>query len=123
MGNTAKYIIVDGLAIVFCDALTHKDVARFTGKPVESAGFVYFDIGHDGYGDDVVVAKAYGESVSLEIKSREETPEQSPFKSRYTVMSIQEYVFKVKYKTAKTAMELIPRQVIAQDGRRSALKW
>jgi hypothetical protein len=73
MGNTAKYIIVDGRVIVFCDALGHNDVARAFGyRPVESAGFVRFDIGKDEWGDEAVVAKAYGESISLGIKSREE---------------------------------------------------
>lgn len=73
MGNTAKYIIVDGIAIVFCDALGHNDVARaFNNKNVESAGFVRFAIRKDEYDNDEVFVKAYGESVSLRIKSREE---------------------------------------------------
>lgn len=67
-----KYIIVDGKAIVFCDALTHKDVARFTGRPVESAGFVRFGVEKDVWGGDAPVAHTYGRSESLDICSKED---------------------------------------------------
>lgn len=64
----AKYIIANGCAIVFSAAITHKDLAR--GMKVESAGFVVFRSENDGC-DWVVKAHAFGESVSLDIKSRE----------------------------------------------------
>lgn len=70
MYNT-KYVIVEGCAIVFSAALTHKDMVGY-GQKVGGAGFVRFDTKVDSYGDTIIVAKAYGRSVSLNIDSREE---------------------------------------------------
>ncbi len=66
--NKAKYIIVDGCAIVFSAAITHSDMAK--GMKVESAGFVVFRPVKDE-DDWIVKATAFGESISLGIKSRE----------------------------------------------------
>jgi hypothetical protein len=70
--NEAKYIIVNGCVVVFSSALTHKDVAQFSGLPVESAGFVNFNVEKDSWGEDVAVAHTYGKSESLGIGSRKE---------------------------------------------------
>lgn len=67
----AKYVIIDGSAIIFSPAIQHKDMVRFDEK-VESAGFVSFGLKVDSYGDTIITANAYGESISLDIKSREE---------------------------------------------------
>ena len=67
----AKYVIIDGSAIVFSAAIQHKDMVGFNQK-CTSAGFVTFGIQKDSWGDDIVVANCYGESVSLGIKSNEE---------------------------------------------------
>jgi hypothetical protein len=67
----AKYVIVGGSAIVFSAAIQHKDMVGYNEK-CDGAGFVQFATEVDSYGDTVIVAKAYGESISLGIKSREE---------------------------------------------------
>jgi hypothetical protein len=67
----AKYVIIDGSAIVFSAAIQHSDMVRFNQK-VDGAGFVVFDVSKDSYGDEIIVAKAYGKSVSLGIESRPE---------------------------------------------------
>jgi hypothetical protein len=64
-----KYVIVNGSAIVFSGAIQHKDMVAFNDN-VEGAGFVYFQTDKDSFGDTIIVAKAYGESISLGIKSR-----------------------------------------------------
>lgn len=68
MNWKAKYIIGGWLEvpIVFPETIQHADMARSLGwigddKRVVGAGFVY--IKEDGY-------KVYGESVSLQVKSR-----------------------------------------------------
>jgi hypothetical protein len=38
----------------------------------EGAGFVRFAVEKDSYGDDIIVAQCYGESISLGIESRPE---------------------------------------------------
>ena len=59
----AKYIIFDlGLAVVFDEILTHKDVARCSRDEVVAAGFC--DIQDNG------CVKVYGHSESLGIPSR-----------------------------------------------------
>lgn len=69
---TAKYVIVGGSAIVFSAAIQHKDMVGYNEK-CEGAGFVHFVVTKDPvYGDDVIVAKCYGKSISLGIDSREE---------------------------------------------------
>jgi hypothetical protein len=66
-----KYVIVNGSAIVFSGAIQHKDMVGLNDN-VEGAGFVYFQTEKDSFGDTIIVAKAYGESISLGIKSRGE---------------------------------------------------
>jgi hypothetical protein len=67
MLSAAKYIIVDGCAIIFSAAIQHKDMVGHNERAT-SAGFVrfYFD-----EKEDEIKVKAYGESVSLGIKSKE----------------------------------------------------
>jgi hypothetical protein len=67
MLSAAKYVIVDGCAIIFSAAIQHKDMVGYNEKAT-GAGFVrfYFD-----EKEDEIKAKAYGESVSLGIKSQE----------------------------------------------------
>lgn len=67
----AKYVIVGGSAIVFSAAIQHKDMVGYNEK-CSGAGFVRFDIEKDEYNDDVIVAKCYGKSVSLDIESNPE---------------------------------------------------
>ena len=68
--NRAKYIIADGSAIVFSAAITHSDMARGKGR-IDGAGFVTFSMVNVD-GEDIIKANAYGDSVSLGIKSRGE---------------------------------------------------
>ena len=70
----AKYVIIDGSAIVFSAAIQHKDMVGYNEKP-QGAGFVTFDVAKDSYDDAIIVAKAYGKSESLGIASREEDSE------------------------------------------------
>ena len=66
----AKYVIVEGSAIIFSAAIQHRDMVCYN-KKCEGAGFVRFDTETDPtYGDTIVVAKCYGKSVSLGIESR-----------------------------------------------------
>jgi hypothetical protein len=67
--NKAKYVIVEGSAIVFSAAIQHKDMVGFNQK-CEGAGFVTFYTQLDTYGDTIIKADCYGESISLGIKSR-----------------------------------------------------
>jgi hypothetical protein len=69
--DKVKYVIINGSAIVFSGAIQNKDMVGYNEK-CEGAGFVYFTIGKDSFGDDDIVAKCYGESISLGIKSRGE---------------------------------------------------
>jgi hypothetical protein len=64
-----KYIIVNGSAIVFSSAIQHSDMARGLGT-VAGAGFVTFGSKQDEYGETIITAYCYGESISLDIKSR-----------------------------------------------------
>ena len=66
-----KYVIVGGRAIVFSAAIQHKDMVGYNQK-CEGAGFVRFKVSKDSYGEDVITAHCYGESISLGIKSRPE---------------------------------------------------
>jgi len=70
----AKYVIIDGSAIVFSPAILHKDMVGYHEK-AEAAGFVTFSIIQDEYGESVVIAKAFGESISLGVGSRPEDSE------------------------------------------------
>ena len=67
----AKYVIVGGSAIVFSAAIQHSEMVGYNQK-CDGAGFVSFSTKVDEYGDTIIAADAYGESVSLGIKSREE---------------------------------------------------
>lgn len=67
----AKYVIIDGIAIVFSAAIQHKDMVGYN-ENAQGAGFVTFEARKDSYGDDIIVAKCYGRSDSLNIGSREE---------------------------------------------------
>lgn len=66
-----KYIIAEGSAIIFSRAIQHSDMARGMGR-IDGAGFVNFRTEIDSYGETIIKALAYGESESLDIKSREE---------------------------------------------------
>lgn len=67
---TAKYVIINGSAIVFSAAINHSDMVKY-GQKCEGAGYVNFEVEKDSYNDYVVVAKCYGKSVSLDISSRD----------------------------------------------------
>jgi hypothetical protein len=67
----AKYVIVGGSAIVFSAAIQHSEMVGYNQK-CDGAGFVTFFTKVDSYGDTIIAADAYGESVSLGIKSRGE---------------------------------------------------
>ena len=69
--DPAKYVIIDGSVIVFSAAIQHKDMVGYNEK-CESAGFVKFYATTNEYGETVVKANAYGESISLGIKSNPE---------------------------------------------------
>jgi hypothetical protein len=67
----AKYVIVDGSAIVFSAAIQHKDMVGYNEK-CSGAGFVRFYAQKNEWDEDVVIAKCYGKSVSLGIESNPE---------------------------------------------------
>jgi hypothetical protein len=67
----AKYVIIDGSAIVFTAAIMHSDMVKHHQK-AEGAGFVRFYPSKNEWGEDEIIAKCYGESISLGVKSREE---------------------------------------------------
>lgn len=61
----AKYVIVNGSAIVFSAAIKHSEIA--SKEDVQGAGFVTF---YSTDPDGEVKASAHGESFSLGVKSR-----------------------------------------------------
>ena len=67
MLSSAKYVIVDGCAIIFSAAIQHKDMVGYNEKAT-GAGFVrfYFD-----EKEDEIRVKAYGTSISLGVSSQE----------------------------------------------------
>lgn len=67
----AKYVIIHGSAIVFSAEIAHSDMVRHHQK-AEGAGFVRFYPSKNEWGEDEIIAKCYGESLSLGVKSREE---------------------------------------------------
>lgn len=72
---TTKYVIVDRCAIVFSGAIQHKDMVGY-GQTATSAGFVNFHAEVDINGNvEKLVAKTYGESISLGIASKPEDAE------------------------------------------------
>jgi hypothetical protein len=67
MSKQMKYVIThDGTSVIFSEANKHSDFSHF--KPV-SAGFCVIHYSDNGYGFKV---DAYGESISLDLKSRKE---------------------------------------------------
>jgi hypothetical protein len=64
-----KYVIVDGSAIVFSAVITHSEMVKYN-KKAEGAGFVRFYPSKNEWGEDVIIAKCYGESISLGVESR-----------------------------------------------------
>jgi hypothetical protein len=70
MLDPAKYVIVDGCAIIFSAAIQHKDMVGFNEKAT-GAGFVSFTTEVDSYGETIIKANAYGKSISLGIESQE----------------------------------------------------
>ena len=66
----AKYVIVDSNAIIFTAAIQHKDMVGYNEKAT-GAGFVNFVTEVDDWGDTIIKANAYGESISLGIKSQD----------------------------------------------------
>lgn len=67
MLSAAKYVIVDGCAIVFSAAIQHKKMVGYN-KIATGAGFVRF---HYDESKEKIVATAYGKSISLGIESQE----------------------------------------------------
>lgn len=70
MLSAAKYVIIDGCAIIFSAAIQHKDMVGFNEKAT-GAGFVRFTSEIDNYGETIIKAIAYGKSISLGIESQE----------------------------------------------------
>jgi hypothetical protein len=67
MLSAAKYVIVDGCAIIFSAAIQHKDMVGYN-ETATGAGFVrfYFD-----EKENEIKVNAYGKSISLGIESQE----------------------------------------------------
>jgi len=70
MLNPAKYVIVDGCAIIFSAAIQHKDMVGYNERAT-GAGFVRFLTEVDSYGETIIKVQAYGKSISLGIESQE----------------------------------------------------
>lgn len=70
MLSPAKYVIVDGCAIIFSAAIQHKDMVGYNEKAT-GAGFVRFTTEVDSYGETIIKVIAYGKSISLGIESQE----------------------------------------------------
>jgi hypothetical protein len=70
MLSAAKYVIIDGCAIIFSAAIKHSDMVGFNEKAT-GAGFVRFTSEVDEYGERIIKANAYGKSISLGIESQE----------------------------------------------------
>lgn len=67
----AKYVIVNDSAIVFFEGIAHSEMVKNKLR-CQGAGFVDFYHEKNEYGKNVVLAKCFGESIGLGIKSREE---------------------------------------------------
>jgi hypothetical protein len=67
MLSPAKYVIVNGCAIIFSAAIQHKDMVGYN-KKATGAGFVRFIFDEK---NDQIKAIAYGKSISLGIESHE----------------------------------------------------
>ena len=70
MLSPAKYVIVDGCAIIFSAAIQHKDMVGHN-ENATGAGFVRFTTEVDSYGETIIKVIAYGKSISLGIESQE----------------------------------------------------
>ena len=70
MLSPAKYVIVDGCAIIFSAAIQRSRMVAFD-KRCTGAGFVRFTAEVDEYGETIIKANAYGNSISLGIESQE----------------------------------------------------
>jgi hypothetical protein len=70
MLGAAKYVIIDGCAIIFSAAIQHKDMVGYNERAT-GAGFVRFSTEVDSYGETIIKAIAYGKSISLGIESQE----------------------------------------------------
>jgi hypothetical protein len=70
MLSAAKYVIVDGCAIIFSAAIQHKDMVGYNERAT-GAGFVRFSTEVDNYGGTIIKVQAYGKSISLGIESQE----------------------------------------------------
>lgn len=68
--DPAKYVIVDGCAIIFSPAIKHSHMVSFN-KKATGAGFVRFIAEVDEYGETIIKAQAYGKSISLDVESQE----------------------------------------------------
>ena len=67
MLSAAKYVIVDGCAIIFSAAIQHKDMVGHN-EMATGAGFVRF---YYDESKEQIIANAYGKSISLGIESQE----------------------------------------------------
>ena len=67
MLSSAKYVIVDGCAIIFSAAIQHKDMVGHN-EMATGAGFVRF---YYDESKEQIIANAYGKSISLGIESQE----------------------------------------------------
>lgn len=68
---TAKYVIIDGQAIVFFEGIAHSEMVGH-GQKCEGAGFVTFLPYKNEHGEERVKAHCFGQSISLKIGSRAE---------------------------------------------------
>lgn len=72
MMGQPKYIVVDNCGtnsmIIFGAEFQHKEIAASLGRKVISAGFIGMDTDDKGN----VTAFAFGESISLDVKSNKE---------------------------------------------------
>lgn len=71
MLTTAKYVIVNGCAIIFSAAIKHSTMVE-NGKKATSAGFVQFVPEINEFGEYRLKANVFGESVSLNEYSKDE---------------------------------------------------
>ena len=69
MNSAAKYVIVNGCAIIFSPAIQHKEMVSFNEKAT-GAGFVRFIAEINEYGETIIKAHAYGKSISLGVESQ-----------------------------------------------------
>lgn len=71
MNFTAKYVIIDGSAIVFFEGIAHSEMVGYM-KKCDGAGFVRFVPYKNEWGEERVKAHCYGRSDSLNTDSRAE---------------------------------------------------